>query len=278
MPKKNNAKLETSTIDQYLRLAHAPPDEVLLRRYFTACEGKKNASSLTGAERRWATVNLEANPVWQHAWAELEKEAGKAVDWQFHALSPKRSAVILTAGKDSRATVLLQSLSAFVERFRFFQPQWAFRYAIAAALVFAVLYGSLWLAGKQILPRTYELASVDAYHEVLSVEIRGESSAATREFSSGAAALLAAHRDWLGLFPHFDQAQADTAIAHFHRAFEAANDPFQRAEIAFFLAKAYLMKTDFDHAKQWLEKTLAQNVADYREEARLLLEKLQRGN
>jgi hypothetical protein len=268
MPKKNNAEFEIATINQYLRLAHAPPDEALLRRYFTACEGKKNASSLTGAERRWVTVNLEANPVWQHAWAELEKEAGKAVDWRFHALYPEAQV----------KWKLLQSLRSWMGRFQFSPPQWALRYAIAAALVFAVLYGSLWLAGKQMLPRTYELASVDAYHEVLNVEIRGEGSAATREFSAGAAALRAARRDWLGLFPHYDQAQADTAIAHFHRAFEAANEPFQRAEFAFFLAKAYLMKTDLDHAKQWLEQTLAQNVADYREETRLLLEKLQKGN
>jgi len=266
MRKKNNTELETSTIDQHLRLAHAPPDEALLRRYFSACEGKKNAASLTNAEHRWVTVNLEANPVWQHAWAELEKEARKAVDWQFHALSPAAPVKWKT----------LQSLRSWAERFQFSPPQWAFRYAIAAGLVFAVLYGSLWLAGKQMLPRAYALASVDAYLEVLSVEIRGESSAATREFSAGAAALLAASSDWLGLFLHYDKAQADTAIAHFHRAFEAANDPFQRAEIAFFLAKAYLMKTDLDHAKQWLEKTLAQNVADYREEATNLLQKLAR--
>jgi len=264
MPKKNNIELEISTIAQYLRLAHAPPDEALLRRYFTACEGKKDASSLTGADRRWVTVNLEANPAWQHAWAKLEKEAGKAVDWQFHALSPEAPAKWKT----------LQSLRSWMERFQFSPSQWAFRYAIAAGLVFAVLYGSLWLVGKLMLPRTYALASVDAYHEVLSVEIRGESPAATREFSAGAAALLAASSDWLGLFPHYDKAQADTAIAHFHRAFAAASDPFQRAEIAFFLAKACLMKTDSDHAKQWLEKTLAQNVADYRKEATDLLQKV----
>jgi len=264
--RKNKTQLEISTIDQFLRLAHAPPDEALLRHYFAACEREKTELPLTEAERRWVSVNLEANPVWQHAWAELEKEAGKAVDWRFHALYPEAQV----------KWKLLQSLRALVDRLHFYQPQWALRYAIAAALVFAVLYGSLWLAGKQMLPRTYELASVDAYHEVLNVQIRGEGSAATREFSAGAAALRAARRDWLGLFPHYDEAQADTAIVHFHRAFEAANEPFQRAEIAFFLAKAYLMKTDLDHAKQWLEQTLAQNVADYREEAKLLLERLQK--
>lgn len=268
MFKKNKARLEASTIDQYLRLAQAPPDKALLRRYFTACDSGKSDSSLADAERRWVTVNLEANFEWQHAWAELEKEAGKAVDWRFHALYPKTPA--------KRKS--LQNLRSVVERFPLSQPQWAFRYAIAAALACIVLYGTLWLGGRLMLPQTHALASVDAYHEALSLETRGESSAFTDEFSAGAAALLAASRDWLGLFPHYNLAHVDTAIVYFLRAFDATNDPFQRAETAFFLAKAYLMKADTDHAKQWLEQTLAQNVTDYREEATLLLEKLQEKN
>lgn len=268
MFRKNDDQLAAATIDQYLRLAHAPPNEALLRRHFAACKGGQNESPLTEAERRWVTVNLETNPVWQHAWAELEKEAGKAVDWQCYALSPEAPAKWKP----------IQSLRAFVERFQFFQTQWAFRYAIAAGLAFTVLYGTLWLVEKQMRPRTHALASVEAYHEVLSVGIRGESLAAAREFSAGAEALLAAPKNWLGLFPHYGRTQAETAIAHFQRAFEMANDPFQRAEIAFFLAKACLMKNETSHAKYWLNQVLAQNVADYREEARLLLEELQEMN
>lgn len=265
MFRKNEDQLTASTIDQFLRLAKAPPDEALLRRYFSTCAGKEVISPLTAAERRWVTVNLDANPSWQQKWVELEEKNGKPVSWQLHA----RSAEPAVKSKSSHR------MRWWAEFFEIFQPQPAFRYAITAALVGAVLYGTLWLGGRLLLPQTYALASVDDYKEVLRVEVRGASSAATREFSAGAASLLAAPRHWLGLFAHYDPARVDTAMAHFHRAFGAANGPFQRAEIAFFLAKAHLMKDDAGHAKPWLEQTLAQNVAEYRDEAKALLEKLE---
>lgn len=266
MFRKNQDRFAVSTIDQFLRLAHAPPDEALLRRYFAACEREKNELPLTETERRWVTVNLEANPIWQEKWKALEEELGQPVEWRLHALFPEPA----VKSQPFRGPRWL------VAPFRLRQPQWAFRYAFTAAMALIAVYGMLWLFGRLTLSENYALASVTDYREVLSGESRGRHSTAIGEFSTGAAALLAASRDWLGLFPHYNRAQADTAIVHFQRAFEAANDPFQRAEIAFFLAKACLMKTDLDHAKHWLEQTLAQNVADYREEAKLLLERLQK--
>jgi hypothetical protein len=264
MFRKNEDQLAASTIDRFLRLAKAPPDEALLRRYFFACAGKEIPSPLTAAEHRWVTVNLDANPSWQQKWKELEAGYGSPVNWRLHARFPEPAI-------KSKSSHRRRWWAEFLE---IFQPQPAFRFAAAAALVCAILYGTLWLGGRLMLPQTYALASVDAHKDDLRVKVRGGSSAATREFSAGAAALVAAPRHWLGLFSHYDPARVDTALAHFHRAFDAANDPFQRAEIAFFLAKAYLMKDDAGHAKPWLEQTLAQNVAEYRDEAKALLEKL----
>ena len=59
-------------------------------------------------------------------------------------------------------------------------------------------------------------------------------------------------------------------------AFEGTSDPFQRAEAAFFLAKAHLMKADTEQAQQWLNQALEQQVADYRDEATALLNQLNR--
>ncbi len=266
MFRKNQDRFAVSNIDQFLRLAHAPPDEALLRRYFAACEREKNELPLSGAERRWVTVNLEANPIWQEKWKALEEELGKPVDWRLHALFPEPA----VKSQPFRGPRWL------VAPFRLRQPQWTFRHAFATAMALIALYATLWLFGRLTLSENYSLASVTDYREVLRGESRGRHSTAIDEFSAGAAALLAASRDWLGLFPHYDRARVDAAIQHFHRAFQMAEDPFLKAEIAFFLAKAHLMKDEASNAKHWLKQALAQNVADYREEAKLLLEKLQK--
>jgi len=263
MFQKNENGLAVPTINQFLRLALAPPDEALLRRYFAACESDGIESPLTDAERRWATVNLDANSSWQQKWRELEKEFGKPVDWRVYTLFPRP-----TAKHQPRF-----NWRAVGEFFDLWQPAWAFRFA-AAAIIFAALYGTLWVAGKARLSETYQLASIAEYQDELAAGIRGESSVSSREFSTGAAALLAAPQDWLGLFPHYDLAQANEAIKNFLAAFQNARDAFQRAEIAFFLAKAYLMQDEVSRAKHWLEQALAQNVADYREEASAMLQKL----
>ncbi|MDZ7344384.1 MAG: hypothetical protein ONA90_07700 [candidate division KSB1 bacterium] len=262
---KNQDQLTVPTVDQYLRLAHAPPDEALLRRYFAACKGEHIELPLTEVERRWVTVNLEANPIWQQKWQELEEELGKAMDWRLQALFPQ-------AKDKPEFRFHLRGIGGI---FELSLPAWAFRLAVAVMIVLAV-YGALWVAGKTRLPETHQLASISEYRDELAAGVRGASATSSREFSAGAAALLAAPRNWLGLFPRYDSAHVDSAITHFQCAFAAVNDPFQRAEIAFFLAKAHLMKGDARPAEYWLNQVLAQNVADYREEATTLLQKLAR--
>ncbi|MBC6950576.1 hypothetical protein DWB58_21835, partial [candidate division KSB1 bacterium] len=232
-----------------------------------ACEGKGIESHLTEAERRWVTVNLDANPSWRQKWQALEEELGKSVDWRAQALFPEP---VVKPPSSLRA-------GAIGEIFNLLQPSWPFRFAVAAMIVLA-LYGTLWLIGRATLAETHQLASIAQYQDDLAAKIRGASTAASRDFSGGAAALLAAPKDWLGLFPRYDLAKIDEAMTHFQSAFENAPDPFQRAEIAFFLAKACLMKNDARQSKHWLNQVLAQNVVDYREEAKALLQKLQEKN
>ena len=259
---KNDHQLDAAAIDQLLHLGKSPPDELLLRRYFRACEGEVLESPLPAAERRWISVNLDDHPAWQQKWVELEKELGRSVDWRAQALFPQAQVPSKSVFKPRLLTMRLPQ----------WQPQSAFRFAMAA-LAFIVLYGTLWLAGRLGLPETYTLASVDAYEDILRVESRGERTG-VNEFTAGVSALLSSPRGWLGLFPHYNQTKVDEAIGHFHRAFQAAEDPFHKAEIAFFLAKAFLMKEDVSNAKDWLEQVLAQNVADYRDDATHLLKKL----
>ena len=78
-----------------------------------------------------------------------------------------------------------ESARGLAEFFDRFQPAWSFRYAVVAAVVFIALYGVLWLAGRAILSETYQLVSVTDYEQVLAGGIRGEGSAASREFSAG---------------------------------------------------------------------------------------------
>ncbi len=84
-------------------------------------------------------------------------------------------------------------------------------------------------------------------------------------------ALLAAPQSLFGLFPRYDQTQVARAIDHLRAAFEATSEPFQRARIAFFLGKAYLMQDHETEARTWLRVALEQNVTDYREETQALL-------
>jgi tetratricopeptide (TPR) repeat protein len=248
----SNGSQRADRIDAYLRLALAAPDMVLLRRYFSERADAEAASEpLTDAERHWVTTNLGNNPPWHEAWQELEADYGKSVAWT-PALMPTASKTT-EAQEPSRRVV---------------------RWLVAAAIAVFVLYGMLWAVGRLALPATHTLASVSAYQDVLRETTRGNSTGARSRFAQGGEALLAAHRSTFGVFPHYDDAYVQEALTHLHRAFERTHDPFQQAEITFFLAKAYLMQGDVATARFWLEQTLAQNVADYREDATTLLRHL----
>jgi hypothetical protein len=254
VPDKN--EFNSRRIDEFLRLAQEPPDEALLRRYFLSCTRKEVLPPLTDAERRWVTVNMDANPSWQQSWERLEKEFGRGADWRKKALFP--------ASPQQRKQDSVNYPGTEDYRLPFISTSW--RYAAAAAVLLFALYGTLWFAGRATLPETYPMASLNGYEETLSNQIRSK-TAKEDEFSKGIEALLGAQESTLGLFPHYNPANVSEAIAHLNQAFDSAIDPFQRAEIAFFIGKAYLMRADKMNAKYWFEEVLVQNVADYREEA-----------
>lgn len=253
-PLSPESQPDSTRIDTLLRLASTAPDENLLRRFFAASTGA--ADTLTDTERRWVTTNLAANPAWQESWQRLEEEYGKAVAW---TPSPPRPAI----GERPPSRGLLSRRGVG-------------RPLVAGLLGLVLLYGVLWAAGRFATPDTYPLAAVTDYENVLRATARSADVEAPSDFSTGAVALLAASRSTLGLFPHYDLAQTERARTHLRRAFDQTPEPFQRAEIAFFLAKAALMQNDVPAARAWLEQVPAQNVADYRDEAAALLQQLDR--
>ena len=241
-------------INNFVRLAIKPPEENLLRVHFEACSDHLeacsdhlNASStpLSTAQQRWVMTNLEANPAWQNSWRNFEKSLGRTVSWN-------------SSG----------SLRYGHPRARFSTH----RRAAASILVGALVYGALWFGGRATLPKTYVWASLEGYETHLDQEARGSGTESQSAFASAAEALVATQISTFGLFPQYDQSRVSRAAQYLEVAYTATSDPFQRAEIAFFLAKTSLMKNDVPIALEWLERVQAQNVADYRADSQLLLD------
>lgn len=243
-------------IGRNVRLALAPPDQVLLKRYFEQCAGIANPSitPLTTEEQRWVTTNLEYNPSWQESWRAHEVTAGRPVSWRMNAAS--RSSF-------STRPAMQRSIMVAVRR-----ASWT---AVSGLLIYAVL----WLGGRASLPPTYYLASISEYEIFLDQQSRSTGSEAITAFSEAAKALLLSGKNTLGLFPYFDRVYVDRAARHLEDAYNASSDPFQRAEFAFFRAKASLMRDDPENAIQWLRKAEEQQVIDYRMESRAILEVLE---
>ncbi len=240
-------------------LAIAPPDEELLNRHFDACTGRAlpSAASLTPAEQKWVTTNLENNPSWQKCWRKREDVVGRSVAWEPH--------------ESIRPTFARRRV---VDRTSLFSP--AAGKTSVAALVAIILYVTLWLGGRALLPQTYHWASLAGYEALLDQQSRSTKTAAQSAFSEAATELLTAHKSTLGLFPHYDRTQVNYAMQHLEEAYDASSDPFQRAEIAFFRAKTALMIDDVSSALTWLEQVELQQVADYRTETQRLLQQLAR--
>ena len=234
-------------INTFVRLAIKPPAEDLLRVHFEACSDLLDVSStpLSTAQQRWVMSNLEANPTWQNSWRNFEKSLGRTVSW-----NPPGSF------RDGRPRGRFSS----------------YRRAAASILVGALVYGALWFGGRATLSKTYAWASLEGYETHLDQEGRSSGTESQSAFASAAETLVATHISTLGLFPHYDQARVSRAVQYLEIAYTATSDPFQRAEIAFFLAKTSLMKNDIPVAIEWLERVQAQNVADYRVDSQLLLE------
>lgn len=259
--RKTKSDLKITKVNEFLRMATRSPDAELLRRYFNACSGEDIEPTLTDLERRWVSVNLHGNPGWQKKWQELEKAFGQSVDWQKMGIFVRQKK---PAAKKRSVAGLLNLLF----------PIPAYRYIAMPAILLLVIYGTLHIFSRATLPETHRLASVTGYEEILKVQVRGESPEYDREFVEGIRFLLMAEETWLGLFPDYTQAFVDSALKHLESALQLSRDPFQKAEIAFFLAKGYLMKDDAPRAEEWLHEVLKQEVADYRKETNELLKKI----
>lgn len=233
-------------IDSYIRLAITPPEEDLLQLHFEACsERSGRRSPLSRIQRRWVVTNLESNPIWQKSWRIREDLVGRSVSW-----SERRS--FQYAGMKAHT----------------FRP----RRLAAALCVSAFLYGILWIGGRASLSETYEWASLEAYETHLDQEARGSGTESQTAFARAAGILLSVPNSTLGLFPHYDRVQVDMARQFLEVAYTATSDPFQRAEVAFFLAKISLMKNDVPSAVEWLKRVQEQNVVDYRIDSSRLIE------
>jgi hypothetical protein len=238
-------------------LAISNPDEDLLQNHFDACSGRSYLASaaLTESQQEWVVSNLDANPSWQHSWKRRELRLGQAVSWMPQAQFPLQAA---------KASV--------VDRQLIFAP--ALRRTTAAVLSGIVLYGVLWIGGYAVLPETYQWGSIAGHEELLGNEARNIGLDTESSFARAADNLLAAQQTTLGLFPHYDHVLVLGAVQYLDAAYRLTSDPFQRAEIAFFQAKAFLMLDDVSNAKEWLERVRAQRVPDYRADSELLLRAL----
>ena len=234
-------------INTFVWMAAQPPEEELLMLHFEACSNRGHPSStnLSRAQQLWVMSNLEANPEWQSSWRMREKSLGRRVSW-----NPSGS------------------FQYDCQRTRIYTH----RRAAASLLVGALIYAALWFGGRATQSTTYAWASVERYKVHLDHEARGVGTESQGAFASAAETLVAAPISIVGLFPHYDQTRVNRAAQYLKTAYATTSDPFQRAEIAFFLAKTSLMKNDLPLAIEWLERVQAENVADYRADSQLLLE------
>lgn len=248
----------TPEIERYLKLALAPPDEALLRRYLGLEPGSPSAGSgypcLGREEVRWVETNLAYNPAWQRCRdLLLERERGPH-SAESRGYSSSRPPRVRDAGH--RGVLGRVPLP------------------VRVALCGLAVYASLWVGGRQQAGPTFYLANVGGYEQVLERPMRGEDPVRHTAFRQGATALLAARRTTFGLFPRYDANRIEEAEDAFSLAYEMYKDPFHRAEIAFFLGKAALMRENEGEAKLWFERALSYDVADYREEAQAILTEL----
>ena len=181
---------------------------------------------------------------------------------------------------EETAADLKPAIDAIRKRLDQSQPRlMVIRWMAAAAIVLLVLYGGLLLAGRSTRPPTYALAALSDHHrqalsEAIRSHINPENPEQPSDFVRGTEALLAAPQSELMPFARYDKEQVERAITHLKRSFDAAEDPFLRAQIAFFLAKAHLMREDVTAAREALNQVLDQNTALYREEVQALLQRL----
>ena len=158
--------------------------------------------------------------------------------------------------------------------FSLFDSNFSLAIPVAVCILLVSTYGILWVGGRVLLSETYEIASVDDHTSRLQ---RGDRNVDVDDtpFQQGALLLIDAKVSFLGLFPKYDKEIALEAALRFNTAYESTSDPFQRAEIAFFSAKAYLMAEDIENARLWLNRVTEQDaVTSFHEEANIILDVL----
>lgn len=228
----SNGRPVTEQADAQLwRYVEAPVDEVMLLRYFArqADLGPLFDTDLTIEEVRQVVAGLNFSEEWQEAWATLEEQFSLSVSYPMYEQPPVRPSPL-----------------RLMPRF----------YGVAAAVIGFGMLIAFTIARSQTKPPQVEWA-------VLQDDLRpsqARSLADTNYFAAGVEALYAAQPKRISFNAGFDEAQVEEGRRYLHQAFEQTASPFERASIAFFLSKAYLMQNDVDAAKAWIVTATRQGI------------------
>lgn len=155
---------------------------------------------------------------------------------------------------------------------RFLGRQALTRYAAVAVVLLAVLGGTLWYAGPFPQTTTDRIAYIQENMVGKTSNIKGESNPVEQAYNAGIKSLYAAQkRQWL-FFLYYDSSLAAEGINHLEFAYNNTLREFDRAEIAVYIARAHLMRKDFESAIYWLGECFAQqaNEEKRREAAKIL--------
>lgn len=148
---------------------------------------------------------------------------------------------------------------------------YAFKFVLPIIVIF-FFYGIIRLGSPLFVSKSYKHADIRPYDVYVS-EHRSQTPEIEDDFKKGFELLFSSHRKVLGLFPHFDKSQVKLALSQLRRGYKATPDGSDRAKIAFFIGKAYLMNEDVANACSWFQSVTEQKNAGafFVEEANRLL-------
>lgn len=146
---------------------------------------------------------------------------------------------------------------------------------LSAAFVVVAMLGLLCYYAA--LPKNYELArlspqSLKIIRSAAKADGTGESGSAWHQ---AAHALLLARQTKWGIVPSFGLSEVETSISALQKALQAAPDTFVVNQLRYFMAKAYLMKSDVENARRVLQKIVEDDNLAYREQAIALIEQIE---
>lgn len=205
--------------------------------------------------------------------AEMERIVEGAEAWSGATGKKRLAAFRKRLAAKGKTSLKPFALLAHHLQFIFHRP--ALGYTFAAAILILALSGTLWSLGPIPMSQTASLAYLD--DDDLAEElkqIRGEDALADEAYNGGMKLLHAAQqRRWL-FFLAYDPSLSGEAVERLEYAYTNTSREFERAVIAFYLAKAHLMREDLDSTVHWLQEVIAQkaNEKKRRQTDELLIE------